>query len=489
MQPRLCETVTGHSMADLLTARNAATAGDMVELRLDGVADLDVDAALRGRRVPAVVTCRPAWEGGRFDGSEEERCRILRSAVEGGAEYVDVEWKALESHAGFRELARRRRSAVLVSMHDFDGVPHDLDARVRAMRATGGGTIKVAVTVERLDQTLPLRSIAESGPAVVIAMGEAGLPSRLLPTRFGSAWTYAGNAVAPGQIPARRMIDDYGFRRVGPSTRLFGVVSTNALHSLSPVMHNASFGEAGIDAVYVPLTVRCFEEARVFAEAMGVEGMSITIPFKLDALQAASRSDDLARRVGAANTLRRLGPSRPVTPLALSGWEATNTDVDGFLAPLETALGGSVRGMRASVLGAGGSARAVVCALVSRGAAVTVHARRPEQASEVASAFGVTAAPYPPEAGSWDLLVNCTPLGGPGLRGESPLPRGPFDGRLVYDLTYGPEPSLLLREARAAGCATLDGRPMLVAQAARQFEWWTGQRPGTGVMERACRGE
>jgi len=70
---RLCETVTGATMRELLAARDAATAGDMVELRLDGVRDLDVDGALRGRRVPAVVTCRAAWEGGRFDGSEEER--------------------------------------------------------------------------------------------------------------------------------------------------------------------------------------------------------------------------------------------------------------------------------------------------------------------------------------------------------------------------------------------------------------------------------
>jgi shikimate 5-dehydrogenase len=88
--------------------------------------------------------------------------------------------------------------------------------------------------------------------------------------------------------------------------------------------------------------------------------------------------------------------------------------------------------------------------------------------------------------GTWDVLVNCTPLGGAALRHESPLPGGPFTGRLVYDLTYGPGESPLIREAREAGCATIDGLPMLIAQAERQFQWWTGRAPAPGVMRAAA---
>src|SRR3954466_9966238 len=95
----LCETVTATTMADLLAARDRVTAADMVELRLDGVARPDVRAALAGRRLPAIVTCRPMWEGGRFDGSEEERRSILDQALACGAEFVDVEWRA-----GFPDL-------------------------------------------------------------------------------------------------------------------------------------------------------------------------------------------------------------------------------------------------------------------------------------------------------------------------------------------------------------------------------------------------
>jgi 3-dehydroquinate dehydratase/shikimate dehydrogenase len=475
----LCETVTGRSMAELIAARDAAVTGDMVELRLDGVANLDVARALHGRRVPAVVTCRAMWEGGHFDGTEDERRAILATALDLGAEFVDVEWRAVQGSStgvSFRDLVERSPERIVVSTHDFDGVPPDLESRARAMRATGAGTIKIAVSVSRLSQTLSLKAIAKDGPAVVIGMGESGVPSRLLAGRLGSRWTYAGHGLAPGQLPARQMIDDYGFSRVSDSTRIFGVVSTNALHSLSPVMHNAAFQAAGIDAVYVPLPVQDFSDFLAFADDMNVEGVSVTIPFKLDALRAARSSDALAKQVGAANTLRNDG----------GGWEATNTDVEGFLRPLETAWEKSMHDVRASVLGGGGAARAVIVALASRGARVTVHARREDQARELAVAFNVTSSAYPPESGSWDLLVNCTPLGGATRRSESPMPADRLTGQLVYDLTYGPGEPPLLRDARVAGLATIDGLAMLVAQAEQQFEWWTGEKPKPGVMEAAA---
>jgi 3-dehydroquinate dehydratase/shikimate dehydrogenase len=466
----LCETVTGRTMAELLAARHAATVGDMVELRLDGVEDLDVEQALHGRGRPAIVTIRPTWEGGAFDGSEETRRALLRRALDSGAEYVDVEWRA-----GFGDLIAAAPERVVVSSHDFGAVPTDLEDRARAMRQTGAAVIKVAIAASRLTHTLPLLDVARGGNAVVIGMGEAGVPSRLLATRFGSKWTYGGDGVAPGQVPARRMVEQFRFREVGGATALYGVVGGSAQHSLSPVMHNAAFRAAGIDAVYVPLKAADFDDFLEFADALGFRGASVTIPFKLDALRAGAAADDLTRAAGAANTLRRME----------GGWEATNTDVDGFLEPLEAVFPGeSLRGLRAAVLGAGGAARAVVVALTSRGVEVTVHARRREQAQEVA-VLGARVASLPPAAGAWDILVNTTPLGGAQMRDESPLPGGPFTGRVVYDLSYGPGESRLVREARTAGCLTLDGLPMLVAQAERQFVWWTGQRPAPGVMASA----
>jgi 3-dehydroquinate dehydratase/shikimate dehydrogenase len=466
-------------MAELTRARDAATLGDMVELRLDGIADLDVAGALRGCRRPVIVTCRPGWEGGQFTGSEAERHAILEQAFIHGADYVDVEWRA-----GFDDLVRTHGARLVLSSHDFDGVPPDLSDRVRSMRATGAAVVKIAVTANRLTDALALFDIARDGDAVVIAMGDAGVTSRLLASRFGSKWTYAGNGVAPGQVPARQMLERFRFRQVGARTAVYGVVGNNVQHSLSPVMHNAAFAAAGIDAVYVPLLASDFDDFLTFADALRVAGVSVTVPFKIDALGAARAADEIARAVGAANTLKRRN----------GGWDATNTDVEGFLAPL-LATGTNLAGARVAVLGAGGASRAVAVGLASVGAEVTVHARRDEQAAALAAALplaptgssrAVKARPWPPLPGSWDVLVNCTPLGGATAREVSPLPGGPFGGRLVYDLTYGPGESRLLHDARQSGCQTLDGLAMLIAQAERQFEWWTGRRPVSGVMQDAA---
>ncbi len=476
MHPLICETVTATSMAELLRGRDAVTAADLVELRLDGVADLDVAGALAGRRRPVVVTCRPTWEGGRFDGPEAVRRAILEQAFACGAEYVDIEWRA-----GFDDLVRAQAGRVVLSAHDFHGVPADLSGQAREMRRTGAGRIKIAVMPARLTDLLPLRAVAAEGPAIVIGMGGTGLPTRLLAAHFGSIWSYAGQGAAPGQVPAVTMAEVFRFPAVTAATAVYGVVGNNVLHSLSPAMHNAAFTADGRDAVYVPFLPADFADFLAFADAFGIAGASVTIPYKLDALAAAQgRVDALTGTVGAANTLRRTA----------EGWDATNTDVDGFLAPLDVAYPGPLTGARAAVLGAGGSARAVIVGLLTRGATVTVHARRTTQADALAEALRVRSGPWPPPPGSWDLLVNCTPIGSSAAPDASPLPGGPFDGRVVYDLTYrasGAGEAPLLVEARRAGCVTIDGLPMLVAQAERQYAWWTGQAPSRGVMGTAAR--
>lgn len=275
MASLLCETVIGDTMGDLVSARDAAAAfdpgadlgADIVELRLDGVKDLDVERALLGRRGPVIVTCRPAWEGGRFAGSEEERQAILRRAVTAGAEYIDVEWKA-----AFADLVHAHKARVVLSSHDFTGVPADLCARVRAMRATGASVIKIAVTAARLSDTLPLLEIARDGETVVIGMGDPGVPTRLLATRFGSRWTYAGNNAAPGQMPAARMLDEFRFRSITGQTALYGVAGAGVLTSPIPAMRNAAFAAAGRDAVCVPLPAADAADIQTFAEALGIIG-------------------------------------------------------------------------------------------------------------------------------------------------------------------------------------------------------------------------
>src|SRR5262249_22748788 len=161
-ETQLCVTVTGQTMADVRRARDAADGADLVEVRLDGVTDLDVAGALEGRRRPVIITCRPTWEGGRFDGSEEERRRILESAVALGAEFIDVEAVA----ACAPEIIRARRGrGVVVSMHRFTPDDADITALYRTLRSMGAEISKLAVATPTLSATLPLFDLADSTAA------------------------------------------------------------------------------------------------------------------------------------------------------------------------------------------------------------------------------------------------------------------------------------------------------------------------------------
>ncbi len=465
----IVQTVTADRMADLRRARDQATDADLVEVRLDGVKDLDVAGAIQSRQRPVVVTCRPAWEGGRFTGDEATRLGLLAEAIRLGAEFVDVEWQA-----DWKSLRPGDRTALVVSMHDFEGVPADLRDRVRAMRSGTGATLKVAVTAHRLADCLALKeAVRDAGPVVAVAMGPAGQITRTCPWLVGSLWTYAGNA-APGQLPAPTLARTFRVGATSAATALYGIAGAPLAHSASPAMHNPAFVDAGVDAVYVPFETTSAEEFFTVADALGIVGASVTSPLKAHVAAAGVQADELAQRIGAVNTLRRRN----------GHWEGRNFDVAGFLAPLERRRE-MLSGRRAVVLGAGGAARAAVWALKAHGARVEVAARSPEAAERLAREFHVSPASWPPEPG-WDLLVNATPVGTWPGTGVMPIDASAIRGGLVYDMVYNPPDTALLSAARAAGAQTISGLEMLVAQACRQFEWWTGRTAPLPAIERGA---
>jgi len=470
---RICVTVTAETTAELRRKRDGVSGADLVELRLDTVSDPNVAGALAGRKLPVIVTCRPAWEGGRFTGSEEERKQILGDALARGAEYVDVEWKAnftdlLSSSAGRR---------IVLSSHDFDGVPFDLTSRAQAMRATGAEVIKLAVRTSRLSDCLPLldlgAQIARQG-TVLIGMGECGLATRVLARKFGSLWTYAGDERQVGQLTPSDLVDAYRFRALTDNTEIYGLVGSPISHSVSPAMHNAAFAATRLDAVYLPFPAADADDFVTFGRALGIKGASVTIPFKVSLFDRMDEVYAVARRVGAINTIRSLD----------GRWIGGNTDASAFLSPLRHRV--ELNGARVAVMGAGGAARAVAVALSSSNAQVTIYARDGAKAQEVAMTASAASGTMPPPAGSWDLLVNCTPVGMYPNTGETPIDASLLTGRHVYDLIYNPTMTRLLREAAKAGCQTIGGLEMLVAQAHEQFEWWTGRKPPAGVMREAA---
>ncbi len=477
MSPLLVSTLADLAPDALASARaDALRVADLVEFRLDRLPALPLAEVLGGAASRAIVTLRPVREGGRFEGEEAQRDVVLREALALGAAFVDVEWDAAFGDAVIAGFPGR----VVLSRHDFTGMPADLPALVRDMAARRPGVVKVAVTPGCLmDQTVFTAAATAAGaiPVVLIAMGTVGLASRLLPERLGSRWTYGGAAIAPGQVTPVVMRERYGVGAHSRDTMVLGVAGRPIGHSLSPVLHNAALRALGIDGVYVPLEARDIDDLLSFADHLGVRGLSVTAPFKLDALARAVSAEPLAERVGAANTLTR-------TP---DGWVASNTDVEGFLAPLRSHV--PLGGARVAVLGAGGAARAVAAGSRDEGAAVTVYARRRAQADALAD-LGALAGEWPPQPGSWDVLVNTTPVGTAPHADVSPVDAACLTGGgLVYDLVYNPGQTRLLRDAAAAGCATLGGLEMLVAQAGAQIATWFPVDPPVDAMRAAIHAE
>jgi len=473
-KPLLCVTVTAPTTAELRRRRDEVADADLIELRLDSVSDPDVAGALAGRRHPVIVTCRPEWEGGRFTGAEEDRRRILTDALALGAEYVDI-----ESRARFDDLVSRSGGRrVVLSYHDFNGMPADLTGLVQAMRSTGAEVVKVAVTAERLSDCVPLldlgAQIGRQAGFVVIGMGPFGFATRVLAGRFGSRWTYAGSDREIGQVSAATLLNEYRFRSLTEATDVYGLVGLPVSHSVSPAMHNATFTATRLDGVYLPLPAVSADDFLTFGRALGVKGVSVTIPHKITLFERADEVDAVARRIGAINTIRVID----------GRWVGGNTDVQGFLHPLVERV--NLKGLKASILGSGGAARAVAVALSSSGCRVRVHARNRLHAVEMGVVTSTEVGPYPPERGSWDLLVNCTPVGMFPNVDVTPIAAADLTGRYVYDLVYNPTGTRLLREAARAGCQTIGGLEMLVAQAQEQFYWWTGVRPPAGVMREAA---
>jgi len=254
-------------------------------------------------------------------------------------------------------------------------------------------------------------------------------------------------------------------------------------HSRSPALHGFWLKQHGIDGHYGRLPVEpkraALEELVAFLKRTPhARGCNLTLPHKIDIMPLLDRIDPLAKHIGAVNT---------VIKQADGTLEGRNSDGFGFLEALKQgAPGWQAAAGPAVVLGAGGAARAVIAALGSTGCSVRLHARNRAQAEEVAVMSTVELGPWPPEPGSWDVLINCTPIGMFPHVDETPLPADQLTGRYVYDLVYNPATTRLLREAETAGCQTIGGLEMLVAQAREQFQWWTGSKSVAGVMREAA---
>jgi 3-dehydroquinate dehydratase/shikimate dehydrogenase len=454
-----------------------------VELRLDWlVNDREISRFLRRLKpqpgATLIATCRRREAGGKYAGTIASQLARLADAIAAGCQWYDLEIETVRKCPPGLLDAMLPSGRQLTSAHFFDHLPKDLPRVAKELAGGRSDAIKIAARCDSLRHARKIFAVARKRKNVVaVPMGDIALPARLLAVREGSAFTYAPveNATAPGQVSLDDVKRIYRLDRLSRRTQIYGVIGDPVGHSLSPIMQNAAFQARHLDAVYLPFLV---QNLRDFVDAigpLGVRGFSVTIPHKEKILNYLDGCDPLAAKIGAVNTVVVRAGGK------LYGY---NTDYIGVLRSLESRI--PLRGSRVLILGAGGAARAVACALAQSGAIPCVTARRPERAKMLARAVGGEyMARERVRAEFFDAIVNATPVGMHPRTGESPLAARELNCRLVFDTIYRPKNTKLLQFAMRRGMETVSGVEMFVAQGAAQFEIWTGERAPVQAMRRA----
>ncbi len=276
-------------------------------------------------------------------------------------------------------------------------------------------------------------------------------------------------------------------------TKLLGVIGDPVSHSLSPVMHNAAIANLNLDYVYVPFPIKRedLEKAIAGFEAIGLVGFSITIPHKQAILPFLTEVSPEAQLVGAVNTVW----------YSQQGWQGTNTDVAGFLAPLQS-LQRDWRQITPAILGNGGAARAVVVGLWQLGCPeIHVFGLDINKLDQFQQSWSNCQLQDVLRVHTWDklsallakteLLVNATPIGMYPQIDQSPvtvemMTKLPSTA-IAYDLIYTPNPTQFLQQAQQRGLIAIDGLEMLIQQGAVALEIWLQQPAPVGVMRQSLR--
>jgi 3-dehydroquinate dehydratase/shikimate dehydrogenase len=501
---RICVPVCVSSGRELERAGSlACEAGDLIELRFDCLEPAELGQGLQQAQAlmnkvnrPVIITYRPAEQGGKRALDHQTRLKFWLFDKPREAAFYDLEiGLALGLASSDSKHDHLNWHTVICSHHDFVGVPADLEQIYERMASTPARIMKIAVQAADVTDCLPVfrlleRARHEGREIIAIAMGTAGIATRILGPSRGAFLTYgatdAAGATAPGQLTAKELRELYRVNEINEHTQIMGLMGLPLTHSVSPHMHNAAFAAAGINSVYIPFEVRdalSFVQRMVHPRTREIDwqlrGLSVTAPHKAAVIDCLDWVEPAANEIGAVNTI-------VLEDDALHGY---NTDATAILKPVIQMLG-PLRDARCAVIGAGGAASAALWSLKREGARVTVFARNLARARALAEKFGtrrenLDAAQF----GGFDLVINTTPLGTAGsLEHETPAASHQLRGaRFAYDLVYNPTETRFMRAARDVGCEALGGLAMLVEQAAEQFKLWTGANAPVDIMLAAAK--
>lgn len=460
---------------------------DLVEVRLDHVAGIspsmvrDIRLAVQG---PAIATLRSKAEGGQSAHGREQRERMLESAVEADFEFIDLDLKT-DGRLLRKLQGADRVTKIIASRHFPKPVLRAAIQKTLEEAWKVGDAAKVAMPCEDATDALMLAQTGMSlrrqkRPFTLIGMGEQGQLTRALPQAMGSALVYTclpGKPAAPGQLDVHRQCD-----LVSGNGVVLGLIGHPVSHSVSKPMQEAALKELGIPGIYLPLDFpgKSFDKGALNTlRDLGFRGLNVTIPHKGEAFRMCPRRSESSVATRAVNTIMFDGNSAI----------GENTDVNGFAILLDGKIS-ITQHTTALLVGAGGAARAVAYVLSERRARMTVIDIESRRAEDLAKAFGarpVRLGKLQKSRESFDLVVNCTPVGMKGQAGNPIRASYVKPGGVFVDIIFNPLVTKAMETAEKRGAKAYGGLEMLVQQGAESFRRWTGKEPNVDAMREAAR--
>lgn len=386
------------------------------------------------------------------------RGKGLKSVPRLSPAFIDLDVSELALRKNLPEGAK-----LIASFHDHEGTPDlkKLKAVVAKLCAVRPWAVKIAVTVTSYEDLLTLRALREHidhPRTTILGMGPMAHLTRVL-SPLENHLTYASlgaEASAPGQLS----VAFHTLLKNRNKPQIYGILGGPQITaSLSPLIHNALFLKHGIDALYSCFPSTDFTASIKALEQLGLAGLSVTAPFKRDAFEFARTNDAVATSLGVTNTLVKSG----------KGWSGFNTDIVG----IEKGYPLIAKAAKIAVLGAGGAVPSVISAVrtVNAKAEITVFVRDPKKAAESLGVSGFTIQPLENIKKASADLVICAVSEDVRL----PLPKSVGTSATAIDLRYG-KPTNFIKDARSQGFHVHDGTAMLIHQALKQFEYFTGKK-------------
>jgi 3-dehydroquinate dehydratase / shikimate dehydrogenase len=488
---QLCLSLTEKTLEEDLRVLNQYRGRvDLAELRadyLDPREFFQLRSFPEQAKIPTILTVRRRSDGGLFTEGEGARLVAFANGLAFASRDRRLNFAYLDIEQDFRipaleEASRTFGTRIIRSRYCPEGLPENLDKLWAELSHDPFEIPKLIVTLKSMEESRRFLEFLDKLPdseRIVQGLGEYGFWTRVLTTRTGSLINYTSlgekksvcglEQINPGAYEAI-----YRWRKIRKDYELFGLLGgSSVLGSLSPALHNAGFAALGLPAVYLPFPSDSLESFLFLADSLEIKGLSITVPFKEKILPYLFERSPEVTAIGACNTVVR-------TP---NGWSGTNTDALGFERSVLTFLKvGDLKGVHASIIGAGGSARAVAYALHKLGAEACVINRSLIKARQLAERHGFLWSGTNERAIELlethnDLIVQTTSVGMEGGTPGDPLEWYEFSGKeALMDIIYNPRETAVLRRAREAGCRVTNGLGMLRAQGEAQFELFTGKR-------------